>query len=300
MFTELGLPHMHRRTFMAGLAAGLLQGACPLFAAEAPRIVSLDYGLSSTLLSLGVVPAGIADLADWHIWVVEPEMPPSVVDLGAAMQVNFEVLAALKPDLILTTPYLEQLKPKLETVAPVLQLDIYAPDGGDILPKAIAATRKLGAAIGRTAEAEDFIGKAEATFDACSARVNRAGTRPLALVNLLDARHARIYSSPGLYDNVLARIGIPNAWTDKSNYWGFDTIGIEDLSKVRDPEARLIIFEPVPPDALPTLAESPLWNALPFSRPGGYAILPGALMFGMVNEAVRFAGLVTDYLETVS
>jgi ferric hydroxamate transport system substrate-binding protein len=300
MFTERGLPDMRRRTFMAGLAAGLLQGACPAFAAGAPRIVSLDYGLSSTLLSLGVVPAGIADLADWHIWVVEPQMPPSVVDLGAAMQVNFEVLAALKPDLILTTPYLEQLKPKLKTVAPVLQLDIYAPDGGDILPKAIAASRKLGAAIGRTAEAEDFIGKAEAAFDACSVRVNRAGTRPLALVNLLDARHARIYSSPGLYDNVLARIGIPNAWTDKSNYWGFDTIGIEDLSKVRDPEARLIIFEPVPPDALPTLAESPLWNALPFSRPGGYAILPGALMFGMVNEAVRFAGLVTDYLETVS
>jgi len=59
----------------------------------------------------------------------------------------------------------------------------------------------------------------------------------------------------------------------------------------------LIAFDPVPPDVLPKLAESPLWQRLPFSRPGHLTIAPPALMFGMVNEAMRFAGLVTDILE---
>jgi len=113
----------------------------------------------------------------------------------------------------------------------------------------------------------------------------------------MDARHVRIYSSPGLFHNVLERIGVRNAWTRESNYWGFETIGIEELSKITDPDARLIAFDPVPPDVLPKLAQSPLWNRLAFARPGHLSILPPALMFGMVNEAMRFAGLLTDLLE---
>jgi iron complex transport system substrate-binding protein len=96
---------------------------------------------------------------------------------------------------------------------------------------------------------------------------------------------------------VLERIGVRNAWTRESNYWGFETIGIEDLSKVTDPDARLIAFDPIPPDVLPKLAQSPLWNRLAFARPAHLSILPPALMFGMVNEAMRFASLLTDLLE---
>ena len=59
----------------------------------------------------------------------------------------------------------------------------------------------------------------------------------------------------------------------------------------------MIAFDPIPPDVLPTLAQSPLWQALPFSQPGHLSVVPPALMFGMVNEAMRFAGLVTDLLE---
>jgi iron complex transport system substrate-binding protein len=113
----------------------------------------------------------------------------------------------------------------------------------------------------------------------------------------MDARHARVYSAPGLFHNALERIGVRNAWTRQSNYWGFETIGIEELSAITDLDARLIAFDPVPPDVLPKLADSPLWQALPFSQPGHLSVVPPALMFGMVNEAMRFAGLVTDVLE---
>lgn len=290
-----------RRKVLQWSAAALAMPS-PVLAGQsaAPRIVSLDYGLSSTLLSLGLPPIGISDGADWGKWVVEPKMPASVADIGTSFEVNLEILAELEPDLILTTPYLDDLLPRLQPVAKVLRLEIFAPGIGPILPAAMAATRKLGAAIGREGEAEAFLSRSEAFFDECRARLAGRKIPPVALINFMDARHARIYSSPGLFDNVLGRIGVRNAWTKASNYWGFETIGIEELARIDDPDARLIAFDPVPPDALPKLAESPLWNRLPFARPGHFAVLPPVLMFGMVNEAVRFAQLLTDHLERQS
>jgi iron complex transport system substrate-binding protein len=285
-----------RRSLLQFAAASVVPA--PLFAQSiGPRIVSLDYGLASTLLSLGLPPVGISDLADWDRWVVEPPMPKSVVDIGSSFEVNFEILVTLKPDIILTTPYLDELLPKLQSVAKVVRLEVFTPDIGSILPAAIAATRKLAGELGRENEAEQFLARADAFFERCGSRLAGKNLPPVALVNFMDARHVRIYSSPGLFHNVLERIGVRNAWTRESNYWGFETIGIEDLSKITDPDARLIAFDPVPPDVLPKLAQSPLWNRLAFARPGHLSILPPALMFGMVNEAMRFAGLLTDLLE---
>lgn len=288
-----------RRSFLHYAAAAATVGMpTPLLAeVDGLRVVSLDYGLASTLLSLGLPPVGISDLADWGRWVVEPAMPSSVVDIGSAYEVDFEILIQLKPDIILTTPYLDEMLPRLQTIAKVLRLEIFTPDAGPILPASIAATRKLATELGRKQEAERFLGQAEAFFDQCRDRLAGRLVPPLALVSFMDARHARIYSAPGLFHNALERIGVRNAWTRQSNYWGFETIGIEDLSTVTAPDARLIALEPVPADVLPKLAESPLWQALPFSRPGHLSVIPPALMFGMVNEAVRFSSLVTDRLE---
>ncbi|WP_425965344.1 ABC transporter substrate-binding protein [Rhizobium nepotum] len=286
-----------RRNFLQ-YAIAMAAAPKPLFAqAPSQRIVSLDYGLSSTLLSLGLPPVGISDLADWGRWVVEPAMPGSVIDIGSSFEVNFEVLLQLKPDIILTTPYLDELLPRLKPYGRVVRLEIFTPDSGPVLPSAIAATRKLSVEIGREREAEAFLLQSEAFLKHCRRRLAGKDIPPIALVNFMDARHVRIYSDPGLFHGVFERLGVRNAWTRKSNYWGFETIGIEDLSKISDPSARLVAFEPVPPDVMPKLAESPLWNRLPFARPGHLSILPAALMFGMVNEAIRFAGLLTDLLE---
>ncbi|WP_183898708.1 iron-siderophore ABC transporter substrate-binding protein [Rhizobium metallidurans] len=286
-----------RRAFLR-YAAAMTVVPAPVFAqASGQRIVSLDYGLSSTLLSLGLPPVGISDLADWSRWVVEPAMPASVVDIGSSFEVNLEILAQLKPDIILTTPYLDELQPRLKPYGKIVRLEIFTPDSGPVLGSAIAATRKLSAEIGREREAEAFLQQSETFFERCRQRLAGKDIPPIALVNFMDSRHVRIYSNPGLFHGVLERLGVPNAWTKQSNFWGFETIGIEELAKITDPNARLVAFDPVPPDVLPKLAESPLWNRLPFARPGQLSILAPALMFGMVNEAVRFAGLLTDLLE---
>ncbi len=52
-----------------------------------------------------------------------------------------------------------------------------------------------------------------------------------------------------------------NAWTEESNYWGFQTIAIEDLSRIADSDARLVAFEPIPSDVLPKIMQSPFGKA---------------------------------------
>jgi len=256
-----------RRSFLQCAAAAAAMMPKPVFAEMAGlRIVSLDYGLSSTLLSLGLPPVGISDLADWGRWVVEPVLPSSVIDIGSANEINFEILVQLKPDIILTTPYLNELLSRLQPFAKVVRLEVFTPGAGPILPAAIAATRRLAAEIGRQNEAERFLAHSDAFFESCRNRLSGRKLPPVALVNFMDARHARIYSAPGLFHNALERIGVRNAWEKQSNYWGFETIGIEGLSAIKDPDARLIAFDPIPPDVLPRLATPSIFPARTFFR----------------------------------
>jgi ABC-type Fe3+-hydroxamate transport system substrate-binding protein len=287
---------LSRRTVLRGLAAMPLLAAPRAFAlGKYQRIISLDYALASTLLSIGAKPLGVASLADWGRWVVEPAVPDDVVDIGSSWEVNFELLAALKPDLVLTTPYLEALRPRLEAFAPVLSIPVYNGDGKPVLPATYEATETLGDHIGLGAEARAFLAKAERTFAACQKRLAHNRDRVL-LVNIMDPRHARVFGAPGLYHGVLERLGIANAWAGTGNYWGFQTIGIEELAGYDDPDIRLFAFEPLPRDVMPKLTTSPIWQALPAAQPGRFDILPGVLMFGMVREAMRFANIITDRL----
>jgi iron complex transport system substrate-binding protein len=287
---------LSRRNFLHGLAAMPLLAAPRAFAlGKYRRIVSLDYALASTLLSIGAKPLGVASLADWGRWVVDPVMPEDVVDIGSSWEVNFELLAALKPDLVLTTPYLEALRPRIESFAPVLSIPVYSGDGKSVLPASYKATEMLGDFIGMRTEARAFLAEAEANFSACRNRLAGVKDRVL-LINIMDSRHARVFGAPGLYHGVLERLGIANAWAGTGNIWGYQTIGIDELAIYDAPDIRLFALEPLPRDIMPQLAASPIWQALPSSRPGRFDILPGVLMFGMVREAMRFATIVTGRL----
>lgn len=285
---------------MGGLIGAALAPRCLAASPpDAPRVVSLDYGIATTLLALGVVPAGVVATVEWDKWVVEPALPPGVVDIGRDLEANLELIAALDPELVLATPYVAHLTPSLERIAPVLTITIFAEDGKP-LERAIAGTRLIGDAVNRAAAAEAYLREADRILDRCRRRIEALNPPPIAFVNFMDARHARVFGRGSLYQDVLNRIGIENAWTGPTNYWGFQTVAIEDLARGTPSDMRLIAFEPILPDVEPTLEKSPLWRRLPFVEQGRVSILPGVLMFGMVPSALRFASLVVDHLESLA
>ncbi|GGD92908.1 ABC transporter substrate-binding protein [Aureimonas endophytica] len=284
---------LSRRDVLAGFAA--LAVPHPAGAATPARLVSMDYALAETAFMLGAPPFAVAGATDWPKWVVEPALPPGTVDVGDSQTANFELLAKLAPDFILTTPYLDPILPVLQRIGPTLRVSIYE-DGAKILPCAVEAVRTLGAALDRQAAAEAFLAAADREFANLAERVRALPDRlPVLAISFLDPRHVRVYGGQGLYQGVLDRIGLANAFRGETLYWGFATIGVETLASLG--EARVVIIDPVPPDVMPALARTPLWTELPFVKAGRVATMPASLMFGGVASGLRFARLLLATLE---
>ncbi|WP_189347953.1 MULTISPECIES: ABC transporter substrate-binding protein [unclassified Mesorhizobium] len=254
------------------------------------RIVCLDDGLAETLLMLGVRPVAIADREVWETWVVEPPLPPEIADVGTLLEPNLEFLQQLKPDIILSIPYLDGIKPQLERVAPVKTIGLYT-EAGEPYRLAVEATRELARLTRRQAESEALIAATEACFTETRQKLAPLAARPVYIVNFLDPRNVRVYGARSLFQAVFDRIGIRNAWTGETNYWGFSTVGIDGLATASD--ARLAFLEPMPEGAGGTLTESPVWNAMPFVRNRSIMRLPAVLMFGGLPSAARFARVLT-------
>ena len=254
------------------------------------RVVSLDYGLAQTLIEIGVPPVGLIDTQGWTDWAIEPPLPRDVANLGASSEVNMELLQLLEPDLILSTPFLEWIRPQMEKIAPVRSYPIHAV-GSSPYPNILKATRDLGELLGRQREAEALIGRAEAIFTQTSATVEKLRSKPVTVISFLDTRNIWVYGPGGIFQDVLDRLGLRNGWTKPTNEWGFANAGIADLASIGD--SRLFYMDPVPADVPATLAESPLWQSMPFVRAKQTNRIACALMFGTLPAMTRFARLLT-------
>ncbi|MBN8941170.1 MAG: ABC transporter substrate-binding protein [Rhizobiales bacterium] len=281
-----------RRRFAAlalGLGAALSR---PARAAAPERVVAIDWGLAATLLSLGVTPLGIAETRLYRTWVAEPALPPAVRDIGLRTAPNLELLATLKPDLIVMTRQSENARALLRRIAPILTIDLYADDRRP-LDRALAAVRELGTAFDRQDAAIALLGRFEATLADARRRIGSFG-RPVLAIGFMDARHVRVYGQGSLFADVLDRIGLVNAWRGPTNAWGFSLADIAELAAYAD--SRILVIEPTPPEAAASLTRAGLWRALPFVRDGRVTPIDPVWAFGDITAAGRFAGLVAQAL----
>ena len=64
------------------------------------RVVALEWLPAELLLALGVTPYGVADIPNYRLWVNEPALPDSVIDVGLRTEPNLELLTQMKPSFI--------------------------------------------------------------------------------------------------------------------------------------------------------------------------------------------------------
>ena len=285
-----------RRAAVLSMAAVLASPAClaatrPRGAATAPRVAALDWTLASACLSLGLVPAGLAEQRLYARWVGEPALPPGIVELGLRQAPSLEGLAQLAPDLILVDSFAEPLRPRLERIAPTLAIDIYC-DARHPLASSEAALRDLGRRFGRAAAAEAFLAGVEASFAAARAALGPGARAPVLPFNLADDRHLRLYGTGSLYADALERLGLTSAWPGATSPWGTATADFSALAAV--PDATLILVDPVPVEAEAVLTGGGLWGGLTAGR--RVLRLPAAWPFGEAGAARLFADQLTAAL----
>ena len=272
-----------------GLAAARGQDLGPA-GPVARRVASLDLLLTETLLTLSLVPAAVGNIPLYQRLVAEPELPDDVPDLGPLQEPNLELLQYLRPDLVLAPSWAAAGQRDLERIAPVAWLPTFSTEK-PALDHARSLLAQVAAMTGRDAEAQAWSGRADAALAEARQALAPFADRPVYVVRFMeDGRHAAIFGGNGMIGDVLARLGLTNAWTGRTNVWGTTSIGIEQLAG--NPEARLIHFNrgAETDRALRQLAGSPLWQALPAVRQGRVIETPVVYPNGGLSSAARFAG----------
>lgn len=291
-----------RRDLLAvGLAVGggTLAGCWPPRLPQAaaspavPRIAALGWACAQTVLALGVVPLVIPEIERYGRLVVEPEIPSSVREIGLRTEPNLELLQDLAPDLIIIDPSLTAATPRLKMVAPVEVFTIFKP-GGRPLETARRSTETLARRLGIEAQCAAYLARFDAAMAAAAERLRGDGGTPLYLVSEIARNRALVFGPNSLYQDVLDRFGLKNAWTGHSGPWGHTSVGLEVLAAV--PDARLILMTSRVADIQALLEASPVLRTLPFLRSGRLTVLGNQFFYGGIPAAERFARLLAERL----
>jgi len=258
--------------------------------AEPQRLVSIDWSHTETLLGLGVTPVGATQKTAYNAWVKEPSIPAESVDIGLRTQPNLERLAELKPDHIFVSPAYQYHQARLEKIAPVTAISIYA-DGKANWQALQNFTNTMAAAIGKEEAAQQLITRSESTLQQLKASLPSKPQADLLMIQFMDARHVRVFGQNSMYQIALNQLGIKNAWPGDTNAWGFALVGIDHLLNIK---GQFVVVDPLPAGAKEHLEQDRLWQYL--IKESGHPVLriEPVWSFGAIPSTVRFATLITQ------
>jgi ABC-type Fe3+-hydroxamate transport system substrate-binding protein len=255
------------------------------------RVATVDWAVLETLLTLGITPVAGTELLQFREVAVEPQVPASVADLGLRGSINFEMLRLARPDLIYSSSFYAASEPRMRSIARVESFPIYLRDTPPYAA-AEAMTRRVGQDLGIADVAETYIRETEAEF--ASLRAKLPSRLPVLPMNLIDAKHFRVFGMDSMFGEALVKLGLPIAWPHTMSATAMAPIGLEALARV--PDAWFALIPPTPPDAMRKLGRGALWNALPNVRAGRLLELQPINPYGGLPAARRFARLLTQAL----
>lgn len=259
-------------------------------------IVSFEPALTESLLGLGVAPRAVVNAGFYREFVASPQLPGDVIDLGPSIEPNLEYLQRLAPELIIGTSW--QLEGTLlSRIAPLRTFDIYTANAQPYR-NAGQVLLDLGALVERRAEAQAMLEQTDRLLEQLRVRLAPVSHRPVYIARLNpDGRHLLLFGAKGMYQAVLERLGLRNAYQGRTNAWGGSpAVGIETL--LEQPDASLLYYTN-PREALAAqrrLDNSPIWRALPMIRDGRALGLPRFYPSGGLLTAQRLALSITEQL----
>lgn len=286
-----------RRRLLTALALSPLMSALPLRAAlpDAQRILALEWLPVELLMALGVTPLGVADMHNYNIWVGDPLLPSSVIDLGLRTEPNLELMTQLEPALILHSNGYGPALDKLQRIAPTMGFDLNSGDGKP-LSTARHSLQALGARIGREAQAAEHLQDVDEQLAAARERLIPWADRPLLLMSLMDSRHAITFGKNSLFLEVMEILGLRNAWQGETNFWGSAVVGLERLAEVGD--VQVICFDHDNDRDMQQVMKTALWQALPFVRAQRFQRVPAVWYYGATYSALKFVRVLEHALES--
>lgn len=259
------------------------------------KVVALDWALTESVLSLGVELEGVANPKGYEQWVVEPKLNPAVTDVGSRREPNLELLSELKPDVILISNHMAAAYLPLNKIAPVLVFTIYS-EKKQPLKSAESITRSLGELFDKQQQAEQVIKQTHLLLEQNGRKVQSADSshKPVIFARFINDKTLRVHSEGSLAHDTIDAMGLSNDWNETTNMWGFTTTGTEKLAEHQG--ANVLLFGPLKEKERAQLNQSPLWQAMEFTRSDSVYELPAIWTFGGLIAAQRFSDHITQQL----
>lgn len=291
----IGLPHITRRQLLTAMALSPLlwrMNTANAAAIDPRRIVALEWLPVELLLALGITPYGIADIPNYKLWVNEPPLPDSVIDVGLRTEPNLELLTEMKPSFLVWSAGYGPAPEKLARIAPGRGFNFS--DGKKPLAVARQSLQEMAQLLNLPASAERHLTEYDRFIASLKPRFIQRGARPVLLTSLLDSRHMLVFGPNSLFQEVLDEYGIPNAWQGETNFWGSTAVSIDRLAAYKDVD--VLCFDHGNNREMDVLMSTPLWQAMPFVRDGRFQRVPAVWFYGATLSAMHFARILDNAL----
>ncbi len=167
-------------------------------------------------------------------WVVQPEVPSSVQDIGTRTEPNLEKIAALKPDVILAAGPQQDLLATLGRIAPVVYLPNFS-EQDNAAQVAISHFKTLATLFGKEAVAQQKLEAMYARFSELKASLQHAfGDTLPAVVTLRFANPTSVflYTENSTPQYVLEQLGLSSALPQPPKEWGIVQKRLSELQHV--------------------------------------------------------------------
>lgn len=257
-----------------------------------------DWTIAETLLSLDLDSVSLGNVDAFHTWTGAEYKDTNITDIGTQTFPNMELLSNISPERILLSPRQTRLGQRLQDIAPItiIQSYPYVSNRSDSLWTSLDIfTLEIGTAVNQREAAEQLVSNTRSHLDTLKRDVKPQP--PLLIVQLVNEHYVRVYGDNSMFQGVLKQLGLRNAWTEKTNQWGYSLVSIRELFNVE--EARLVVLESAFPVGIENhIDTSGMWRYLPSVRRGDFIVLPSSFWIAGVHpSALRFAESLVEALE---
>jgi iron complex transport system substrate-binding protein len=269
-------------------------------AGSAPRVACIDWAAAESLAWLGCMPVAVPDLATYRRWLPEPALPLATIDLGMRNEPNLELLAAIRPDRIFLSSWQAGMGARFSRIAPV-DVSVVFDARKDPWSRIRELLLQAGRLVGQEHEAVRRLAGSDEALEALRRAVSTRPCRRVYVV-VLDERgsQAFVYGKGSWVDTVLSRIGLCNAWTGPTSFYGNSLVEIAQFAA--DGMATILYLDQGARTrrAEANLRASSLWRGLPAVAAGRVVAIPAFYPLGGIPSALRCARILTEAMRGVA
>ena len=269
--------------------------------APASEVVGLEWGVIENLISLGVMPVGVADVEGYTAWVSAAQLDEGVVDVGLRGEPSIDALVALEPDLVVATTDLPaNIIEQIEGLVPVLVVRAAAAERP--VDQMRDNIRLIAQAVGKEPEADALVERVDTAIAEGAQAIADAGLegQPFTLADAwMDGNNVsiRAFTAGSLMGAVAEEMGLVNAWDLEGDAdYGLAITDVEGLTNLGDVQFTYYT-NAAEVDAIAELDGNPIWEGLPFVQNGNVHRLPdGIWMFGGPLSVEQFVDATVEAL----